>query len=118
MILGRILVCIAAFGVFVYAYIDKQNAVTKRRLEIPVIAKEIRELKETNARLQYEIDLFESPEHLMQLASHNEFCHLKQPLLKEILTMEEGLALEVPAELTEEKVAARPKMPLAIGTKQ
>ena len=114
----RILVCIGACGVCLYSYIDKQNAVTRRRLEIPVLAKEIKDLKEENTRLQYEIDLFESPEHLMELARHSEFSHLKHPMLKEILTMQEGLALEVSATEKKEKAAARPKLKFAIGAKQ
>jgi hypothetical protein len=114
----RVLVCIGAFGISLYSYIDKQNAVTKRRLDIPVIAKEIKDLKEMNTRLQYEIDLFESPEHLMELARHSEYSHLKQPLLKEVLTMQEGLALEVSSEDKEEKTAIRPKLKFAIGAKQ
>lgn len=114
----RVLVCIGAFGISLYSYIDKQNAVTKRRLQIPVVAKEIKDLKETNTRLQYEIDLFESPEHLMQLARHSEYSHLKQPLLKEIITMQEGLALEASSPDEEEKAAGRPKLKFAIGAKQ
>lgn len=114
----RVLICIGAFGISLYSYIDKQNAVTKRRLAIPVVAKEIKDLKESNTRLQYEIDLFESPEHLMELARHSEYSHLKQPLLKEIITMQEGLALEVTSEDKEEKTALRPKLKFAIGAKQ
>lgn len=116
----RILVCIGVIGVFLYSYIDKQNAVTRRRLEIPVLAKEIKDLKEANTRLQYEIDLFESPERLMELARQSQYSHLKQPMLKEILTMQEGLALEVSSEEIEEKTAngTRPKLKFAIGAKQ
>jgi hypothetical protein len=114
----RILLCISAFGVFLYSYIDKQNAVTQRRLEIPVLAKEIADLKELNTRLQYEIDLFENPEHLMQLAGYSEYSHLKQPMLKEILSLQGGLALKVSSEDREEKSAIRPKLKFAIGAKQ
>ena len=99
-----------------YSYIDKQNAVTRRRLEIPVLAKEIKDLKEENTRLQYEIDLFESPEHLMELARHSEFSHLKHPMLKEIITMQEGLALQV-STAEKKAAAARPKLKFAIGAK-
>jgi hypothetical protein len=114
----RVLVCIGVFGVCLYSYIDKQNAVTKRRLGIPVVAKEIKELKEANTRFQFEIDLFESPEHLMELARHSEYSHLKQPMLKEILSMKEGLALEVSSEDQEEQVDHRPQLKFAIGAKQ
>ena len=113
----RILICIGACGVFLYSYIDKQNAVTRRRLEIPVLAKEIKDLKEENTRLQYEIDLFESPEHLMELARHSEYSHLKHPMLKEIITMQEGLALQVSSDEKKEPAAARPKLKFAIGAK-
>ncbi len=116
--LTRLLVCIGAFGVFLYSYVDKQNGVTRRRLEIPVLAKEIKDLKEFNTRLQYEIDLFESPEHLMELARHSEFSHLKQPMLKEIVTMQQGLALQVSPQDEKEKVGVLPKLKFAIGAKQ
>lgn len=117
--LVRILICIGVFGGFLFSYVDVQNAVTKRRLEIPVVAREIKELKEANTRLQFEIDLFESPQHLMELARHSEYSDLKQPMLKEILSMQEGLALEVASEESEPVVVSgKPKLPLAIGAKQ
>ncbi len=117
--LGRVLICISACGTFLYSYIDKQNAVTRRRLEIPVIAKEIKDLKEEKTRLQYEIDLFESPEHLIELARHSEFSHLKHPMLKEIVTLQEGLALQTSVqEEKKDRSSARPKLKFAIGAKQ
>jgi len=100
-----------------YSYIDQQNAVTRRRLEIPVLAKQIKDLKEEKLHLHYAIDLFESPEHLMTLARRSEFSHLKQPILKEILTMAQGLALQPSLEAKEEVTAIRPKLKLAIGAK-
>ncbi len=116
-LLARILVCIGVFGVFLYSYIDKQNAITERRLKIPMLAKQIKDLKESNTHLQYEIHLFESPEHLMQLARHSQYSHLKPPMLKEILTMREGLALETASETPEEMIPVRPKVKFAIGAK-
>jgi|SRR6267154_241503 hypothetical protein len=113
----RILVCIGTCGGFLYSYVDKQNAVTQRRLKIPVLAKEIKDLKEENTRLQYEMDLFESPEHLMELSRHNEYSHLKHPMLKEIVTMQQGLVL-VSSDEKEEKVEALPRLKFAIGAKQ
>lgn len=114
----RILVCIGTCGGFLYSYVDKQNAVTRRRLEIPVLAKEIKDLKEGNTRLKYEIELFESPEHLMELARHSEYSHLKHPMLKEIVTMQQGIALQVSSDEKEEKAVAGPKLKFAIGAKQ
>ncbi|MGC1878984.1 MAG: hypothetical protein WA347_02430 [Rhabdochlamydiaceae bacterium] len=114
----RILVCIVACGGFLYSYVDTQNSITRLRLEIPVLANKIKELKEENIHLQYEIDLFESPQHLMELTRHSEFSHLKYPMLKEIVTMQEGLALQVSSDELEERVTARPKVKFAIGAKQ
>lgn len=93
----RLVICIAAFGFCLYSYIDAQNQVTRLRLEIPMVAKQIKDVKEKNTRLQYEIDLFESPEHLIELARSSEFAHLKHPMQRDILTMQQGLALQVPS---------------------
>jgi hypothetical protein len=114
----RILVCIAACGGFLYSYVNTQNSITRLRLEIPVLASKIKELKAENTRLQYEVDLFESPQHLIDLARRSEFSHLKHPMLKEVLTMQEGLALQVSSNEQEEKVVVRPKVTFAIGAKQ
>jgi hypothetical protein len=112
----RILICICALAISLYAYIDKQNALTRLRLQIPLLAKELKDLTEENTRLQYEIDLFESPQHLMQLASHSEFSHLKHPLTKQIITLSEGLALQAPVEDSREFVKSRPV--LVLGAKR
>lgn len=116
-VLFRLLVCIAAFGFCLYSYIDKQNAVTRLRLEIPVLSKQIKDIRECNTRLQYEIDLFESPENLMQLARSSEFAHLKHPMFKEILTMEQGLALNVVSDEKETAPSKLPKVKLVVGAK-
>ena len=117
-LLIRLLICIGALGGCLYAYLDKQNEVTRRRLEIPLVAKENKELKHANTCLQYEIDLFESPEHLMELASRSEFAYLKQPLLKEILVLQQADALTDFDSNSELKTAASPRLRLAIGAKK
>ncbi len=117
-ILIRIFLCIGAFGLFLYSYIDEQNHLTRLRLNIPVIAKEIKDIKEENTHLNYEIELFESPEHLLELARHSEFSHLKQPLLKEIMAMPEGIALNMPAEESKGKAQLKPRLSFPIGAKQ
>ncbi len=116
--MGRFLICIGFLSFCLYSYVDAQNEVTKRRLEIPVIAKEIDLLKQTSTCLQYEIDLFESPEHLMELMQRSEYAYLKQPLLKEILVMQEAPALERALEANEEKLAALPRFGVrSVGAK-
>lgn len=114
----RLLLCVICAGLLLYSYIDAQNAVTRLRLQIPVLSKEIRDLRETNTHLTYEIELFESPQHLLELAARPEFSHLKQPLLKEIITMPQGLALQVSSEEPATVPRERPRFTLAIGAKQ
>lgn len=81
----KIFVCIAAAAATLYAYIEKQNELTELRLEIPAVAKELRQINDENTRLKYELDQFESPIHLMELARKPEFSHLKYPLLKDVI---------------------------------
>lgn len=84
----RVLFCILSLGSFLYAYINKQNSITELRLQIPVVAKELQLIKEENTRLEFEIDRFENPLHLMELSRQPQFSHLKHPLLNEIITLE------------------------------
>lgn len=84
----RFLMCILVIGIFLYAYITKQNNITELRLQIPIAAKELEEVNQENTRLQFEIDQFENPQHLMEFASQPQFSHLKHPLLNEIITLE------------------------------
>ena len=83
----RIFVCIVTLGVFLYAYIIKQNQITELRLQIPVAKRALQVVNEENVRLQYEIDQFENPLNLMELAKLPQFSHLKYPLVSEIITI-------------------------------
>ena len=114
--MARFLICIAAFGLCLYSYLNQQNALTRLRLEIPVAAKELKDLQEETMRLQFEIDLFESPQHLMELMAHSEFSHLKHPLTKQIVMVSEGIALQLPQEPKAETLLSKPKFTLAMGS--
>lgn len=85
----QILVCIFAAWWTLYSYIAKQNELTELRLAIPMLSKEVKALQEENRRLKYEIEQFESPVHLMELARKPEFSHLKYPKLDEIIILKE-----------------------------
>ena len=86
-LLIRLLICIFAAGIALFASIEKHNELTSLRLQIPTVAKELKKIHEENIRLQYEIDQFESPIHLMELARKPEFGHLKHPYLKDIVIL-------------------------------
>ncbi len=105
--------CILCAGVLLYFYIEKQNELTRLRLQIPVLSKEIHTLKESNTRLSYEIELFESPEHLLQLSRRSEFSHLKHPLLKEIISLSQGIALQISSSSQERDTQHRSKITFA-----
>jgi hypothetical protein len=88
-LLIRLLICISFAGLVLYKYIDKLNDLTELRLSIPVLAREVKEIREQNLELQYAIDCFESPLHLMELARKPEFGHLKYPILNDVLQLPE-----------------------------
>ncbi len=113
----RILICVSLFCSCLYSYLNLQNDVTEKRIYLPVLAEQVKAINEKNTRLEYEIDRFENPLHLMQLLRLSEYSHLKHPYIPEILTMREGDALEL-LEITEPREERLiPALPLAIGTK-
>ncbi|MCH9627776.1 MAG: hypothetical protein S4CHLAM2_14200 [Chlamydiales bacterium] len=84
----RLFLCILMIGVFLYAYVNKQNQITELRLQIPVAAGQLRVVQQENTGLQFEIDQFENPLRLMELARLPQFSHLKHPLVNEIITIQ------------------------------
>lgn len=77
--------CLLASAFAIYCYIDANNNLIGMQLAIPPLQKKIRELVAENGRLQFEIDRFESPAHLMQLVDNPEYSHLKPVFLPDIL---------------------------------
>ena len=86
----RLFFCIFVASSFLYSYVNKQNALTSLRLEIPPLAKEVKKLQEDNSRLEFEIDRFENPLNLMELARQPEYSHLKHPYTKDIIILPQG----------------------------
>ena len=80
--------CVCSCGGALYAYVRQQNDAMKIRIELPRLAREVRLLQEGNDRLRYEIETFENPKHLMELARRPEFGHLKYPIVHEVMTMQ------------------------------
>ena len=89
----QISICVAVFGFCLYSYLEQQNTLTRVKMQLPQVEKEMHLIKEESRRLSYQIDLFESPSHLIELAHAPEFSHLKHPAFKEILTMPEAFAV-------------------------
>ncbi|MCH9612986.1 MAG: hypothetical protein S4CHLAM102_14860 [Chlamydiia bacterium] len=84
----QIAICFAVCTTFLYNYLSYQNQLTQLRMEIPALAQTLKGIEEENLRLKYEIERFENPWHLMDLAKHSEFSHLRHPLLEEIVVIE------------------------------
>ena len=85
----HIFMCVFLCGFFLYSYLGKQNELTRLKIEIPQIARELQVLQEKNTELKYEIDRFESPEHLMELARQERFSHLMHPLMHEVVLLQD-----------------------------
>lgn len=112
----RVLVCTLFAGLCLYSFLDRQNGVTELHIKLPKLAKELKAIEEENDRLQYEIEQFENPQHLMELARRPEFSHLKHPLFKEILTLKEGSAVAPIASSQQQAPASKPLLTSLLGS--
>ncbi len=92
-IIFKILICLFVFGICLYSYINKQNELTSLKIEIPKVAKEIEDIKVEIKKINYEVEMFENPAYLMQLIRQPEFGYLKHPIVEDVLTMPQGIAL-------------------------
>lgn len=90
-ILVKLSLCLLVSSGCLYSYFDKQNELTQMKIKLPALEKQIRALRDETKRLRYEVDQFENPTHLIEVARSPEFGHLKHPLLKEVFTVSEGM---------------------------
>lgn len=86
---AKIVFCIILACATLFAVIDKQNNLTELRKEIPLLSKELKAIEAENNRLQYDIDQFESPLHLMELSRKPEFTHLKYYYDRDVIIIKE-----------------------------
>ncbi len=93
----RFFIAVAFAGFALYSYLTEQNKCTEMRMLLPKIAKEIDAINQKNSQLQYKIVCFESPDNLLQLVQKPQFAHLKFPFVQDVLTVKEGLALQLPS---------------------
>ena len=85
-------VCFFVFGFCLYSYLDAQNDLTQLKMQLPQKQKEIDLVKEEIQRLSYQVDKFENPSNLIELAHKPEYRHLRHPVLREILTVPDAFA--------------------------
>ena len=84
---SQLFIGIAIVAFSLYAYIEKHNQLTALRIEVPILTKKLKSVEEENTRLQYEIEKFENPLNLMQLARKPQFGHLKHPYTNDIIQL-------------------------------
>ena len=84
----RIAFCIFVAGLTLYLYINTLNELTALRLEIPSLDKLVKSIGDKNMQIEYEIERFESPIHLMELLKKPEFSHLHYPYVKDVVILE------------------------------
>ena len=89
-LLFRLLICIFTLGLFLYAYVDKQNGLTELKMQIPKLSKDLKELQEEKVSLTYAIDQFENPKNLLNKIRLSEFSHLKYPFSTEVIILLES----------------------------
>lgn len=85
----KVFICLFFVAFAVYHYVDLNNRLTKYRLQVPLLEKEIAKIKRENVELQYEIELFESPIHLLEIAEKEDFRHLVYPYNDQIVQLPE-----------------------------
>ena len=86
-LLFRLLICIFSLGGFLYTYIDKQNDLTELKMEIPELAKQLRNLEEENGQLSLEIERLENPSCLIKRLREKEYSHLHYPYVNEVVVL-------------------------------
>ena len=91
--LKQLLVSIACGGSCLYCHLNQQNDLTHLKMDCSLREAELEQIQEENRRLAYQVEQFESPNNLFELARRPEFSHLKHPALQEILTVQEEIAL-------------------------
>ncbi len=90
----KFLFCFVVISLYLHSYLEAHNEVIKLRMELPKLTKQLRNIEEENLRFRYEMESFESPEHLMALIKNQEFSHFHYPQDHEILTVCEGIDLD------------------------
>lgn len=114
----RLLICLAVSSLFFYQIIQKQNQINYLSLQIPKLTKDLKTLEEENLKLQFHIDSFESPDHLMHLVKLNAFSHLRYLDGKEVMQLPEGIALKSEQEDCQKSLRRFKTEPvLAVGAK-
>ncbi|MCB1135208.1 MAG: hypothetical protein KDK78_02965 [Chlamydiia bacterium] len=75
----RIWACILVLGLCLYSYVDRSNAVTLLRMELPKLRAELRTLRQENDSYYLELERIKSPDRLWEWSRDPRFGHLHFP---------------------------------------
>lgn len=117
----RILICFLVLGFSLFLYIEKTNQQTKLRLELPKHEKQIEILAQKNIQLKYQLENFNNPQHLLELAKQPAYSHLKFPFLEEVLVISSEIAKKYEPkddEIDASQNMTRVKWPIYLGSKK
>ena len=108
-ILLKLSVCVLSVSAGLYTHLEEQNELTQIRMQVPKLENELLAIEEFNTRLRFEIEKFESPVHLMELANQCEFSHLRHPYADDVLVVAVDGAI---GEASKEKFSVEEPLPL------
>lgn len=78
---------VMVFSLCLYSYLDAQNSLTEKKMEVAVLHRELQQMQGEVQRLSFQIEAWESPSHLLELAKAPEYRHLRHPALEDVLSV-------------------------------
>lgn len=92
----KIVFSLLAAGLALFLHITRLNELTRLRLSIPPLEKEVHDIEEEINRLRYQLEVFNNPTHLIELARRPEYSHLKFPLVSDITIIDIASDIHAP----------------------
>jgi cell division protein FtsL len=115
-LLAKSVVCLGFLGFSVCSYLSKHNTCMALKMQIPKVMEEIKIIQEENEALSYQIECFENPQNLLNIAKSCQFSHLQFPPLENILAIKkDGILPKTPNTLAEK--INQPTPPVVIGSR-
>lgn len=90
--LFQLFLCLGGGAVCLYSYLQAQNDLVRIKMDIPLVEKELRSIREETQKLAYQVEQFQSPNQLMEKLNSPEFAHLRHPPMDEIIHIPEVYA--------------------------
>lgn len=81
----RFISIVSLFALLLFIYIKEHHEILTLRMHIPLMEKEIREIKEDNLQMEFTLREFLNSHHLIQLARDPTYSHLVYPKENEII---------------------------------